>query len=77
MEDIIITVDEMLQHNNGMGSKSYITQKDLDAIKRNLYFMVMVMSGDDKDMSDIGECEDAINDVFNEWVKENNVVIFE
>ena len=55
--------------------QSTLKQSDLDDIKKKMY--LVLMAGDDMDLGDMGECEDAVNEVFNDWINENKILIVE
>ena len=78
MDDLFATMGEMFnpdQSKSKLPVRTRIVQSDLDAIKRKIY--LMLMQSDEIGLDDMGECEDAVNEVFNDWVGENNIVIID
>ena len=75
MNDLFATMAEMFNPNQTTPVRTAITQSDLDAIKRKVY--LLLMQGDDMGLGEIGEAEDAVKEVFNDWVEENNILIID
>ncbi len=50
-----------------------ITERQYDSLKDKIYSLLI--SNDEMDMGDMGNCMDAASNLVTEWMDENNIVI--